>query len=372
MTTETVKIREEKTANGNRIGWMTFNAEKSLNALSLPMIRAIAPALESWKNDPDVVAVVLDAESQSKAFCAGGDVLSLYRSIRASDWETISQFFAEEYQLDYAIHQFHKPMVVWANGIVMGGGIGLLAGASHRVVTEKSKLAMPEISIGLFPDVGGTWFLNRAPGRTGLFLALTGAHLNANDAAFLRLSDHSIPHGRQREIYNHLLDLHWTGHAANDLVTLSRFLATYEFATDETPESNLKKHFTLINHLTCGITLQEVYQSITTYQPEDPWLIKAAQTLAKGSPTSAGLAFRFHRHPTTWSLAEAFIIERSLSVQCCKHPDLQEGIRALLIDKDLKPSWNPASVEEITADWINTQFPLPTDFEHLELRSQQR
>ena len=186
-----VLFREHEGTNGCRIGHATLNAEKSLNALTLDMVDQLYEKLNLWRDDPAIVAVVLDGAGE-RAFCAGGDIRRLRQSVIDSDYGVNpygEQFFAREYRLDYLIHRFGKPVLCWGSGIVMGGGIGLLAGASHRVVTQGSRLAMPEISIGLFPDVGAGWFLNRMPGKVGLFLGLTGLRMNAGDALFTGLGN---------------------------------------------------------------------------------------------------------------------------------------------------------------------------------------
>ena len=189
-----VLFEERSAANGMRFGIATLNAPQTLNGLSLEMVDLLAARLDEWARDPGVALVVLQGAGE-KAFCAGGDLHGLYRSMGEnqgkSGWSNAyaRRFFEHEYRLDYRIHTYPKPVLCWGHGIVMGGGIGLMMGASHRVVSETSRLAMPEVSIGLFPDVGGSWLLNRMPGRIGLFLALTGAHMNTADAFFAGLAD---------------------------------------------------------------------------------------------------------------------------------------------------------------------------------------
>ena len=166
--------------DGARIGIATLDAEKSLNALSLPMINALRDRLDAWAREPQVVCVLLRGNG-AKAFCAGGEVRSLVEACRAHPGEVpplAAQFFAAEYRLDFNLHTYPKPLLCWGHGYVLGGGMGLLQGASTRIVTPSSRLAMPEISIGLYPDVGASWFLSRLPGKLGLFLGLTGAHMN--------------------------------------------------------------------------------------------------------------------------------------------------------------------------------------------------
>ena len=196
-----VLFEELPTACGRSVGVATLNAPAALNALSLSMVRALTPMLRQWAYDNAIVGVVLQGAGE-KAFCAGGDLRELYESLRANPGEPSDYargFFAEEYQLDYLIHTFDKPILCWGHGIVMGGGIGLMSGASHRVVTSQSRLAMPEITVGLYPDVGGSWLLRRMPGRLGLFLALTGASRNASDALFCGRAYRDLSAGARAE-----------------------------------------------------------------------------------------------------------------------------------------------------------------------------
>src|SRR5690606_15192614 len=189
------------------IGIATLNVPRALNALSLEMIDLLKMQLDDWQQDARIAAVWLDAEGD-KAFCAGGDVVRLYQSM--VDTPTgernhyAEAFFGREYQLDYLLHTYGKPVICWGHGIVMGGGLGLMSGCSHRVVTEKSRIAMPEITIGLHPDVGGSWFLSRMPGRTGLFLGLTGANINAADALYIGLADRAIGSGLKAQVFDAL------------------------------------------------------------------------------------------------------------------------------------------------------------------------
>ena len=192
-----VLFEEKRAVGGRRVAFATLNAEKSLNALSIGMIRLLYAQLQRWEADPEICCIVLQGAG-GKAFCPGGNLRNIYQSMLEYPGPEINNpvagaFFAEEYRLDYIIHTCSKPLLCWGHGIVMGAGIGLMNGASHRVVTEGSRLAMPENTIGLYPDVGGSWFLNRMPGRSGLYLSLTCAPMNAADALFLDLGDFFIP-----------------------------------------------------------------------------------------------------------------------------------------------------------------------------------
>ncbi|MDP1967784.1 MAG: enoyl-CoA hydratase/isomerase family protein [Burkholderiaceae bacterium] len=354
---EVVLFDEAATTSGHRIGIVTLNAPASLNALSLPMVRLMLPRLQSWAQDADICAVVLQATGD-KAFCAGGDLRELYQSMREYGPRPnpyAQEFFGQEYRLDHLIHTYPKPFVCWGHGIVMGGGIGLMCGASHRVVTPASRLAMPEIGIGLYPDVGGSWFLNRMPGRIGLFLALTGAQLNAGDALFGGLADVCIEPQRRLELFDDLTQLHWSADAQRDSAAVSRLLARLA-QNCALPPSRLRQHYDAIDQLMSEPTLPEIAARLRALNTDDSWLAGAAANFAKGSPTSAMLAHALWRRVARLSLADVFRLEYQVSLGCCAHGEFTEGIRALLIDKDRQPRWNPATLEGVTPDLLNDHF----------------
>lgn len=343
------------TASGHRFGRATLNVPASLNALSLEMVDLLQPQLEAWAQDAHIAGVLLDA-SGDKAFCAGGDVVGLCHVIRAlppGEVPPLAQdFFEREYRLDHLIHTYPKPLVCWGHGFVMGGGIGLMAGASHRVATPRTRMAMPEISIGLYPDVGGSWLLSRLPGRTGAFLALTGAHLNAADALFAGLADFVVPHECHGDLLAALSSAHWTGARDDDDAQLSHLLQTLGQGV-ALPDSPLRTHFDRINAVIGHDRLQDIAPRLSALADDaDPWLAQAAQTFMKGSPTSAALGLALQRRARLMSLADTFRLELQASVGCCAHPDFAEGVRALLVDKDKNPRWQPATLAEVTPAWI--------------------
>src|SRR5256885_1152596 len=292
--TQPVLFEERRTDNGARAVVARLNAEKSLNSLSLEMIDLLFERLSAWAADPGVAFVVLEAVGE-KAFCAGADLHKLYStmvehhaSARRDDIRGNAYalaFFSREYRLDYLIHTYPKPVLCWGHGIVMGGGLGLMSGASHRVVTEYSRVAMPEITIGLYPDVGGTWLLNRAPGRSGLFLALTGAQLNAADALFLRFADYQIAHADKARIMQSLMRQRWAADASENHRLLTDVLRGV--AVTRAAPGPLRGHLDLIDELCGYATLPEIVAAITGMKTQDAWLAKAASTLSAGSPGSA-------------------------------------------------------------------------------------
>ncbi|WP_428385854.1 enoyl-CoA hydratase/isomerase family protein [Nevskia ramosa] len=356
-----VLFREAAAANGRKIGYASLNSEKSLNALSLAMIRLLDAQLRTWASDPAIACVVLHGAGE-KAFCAGGDVRSLYDAMRRHpaslpNPDTLP-FFAEEYRLDHFIHHYPKPILVWGSGIVMGGGLGLFAGASHRVVTETSRVAMPEITIGLFPDVGGSWFLPRMPGRSGLFVALTGASLNGHDLLRAKLADHFVRAADREAIFAALSTAEWTGDAALDRSLLGAQLEGFSAqAVDALPASKLEEHAALIASLCAGDSLAAVVDAITAYAGEDNWLRKAAAALKAGSPTTAALIWALFQRGAALSLAEVFRLELIVALQCCAQPDFAEGVRALLVDKDNAPRWAAVTQAHVDGHFLAPVWP---------------
>ncbi|MDM0112288.1 enoyl-CoA hydratase/isomerase family protein [Variovorax sp. J22R133] len=345
-----VLFDEISTACGRRFGHATLNSAATLNALSLDMIDRLGPMLATWAKDERVAGVVLDALGE-KAFCAGGDLQHLYASMRDTAKGEVpvqaARFFEREYRLDYQIHTFPKPILCWGNGIVMGGGIGLLAGASHRVATPRTRLAMPEISLGLYPDVGGSWFLRRAPGKSGLFLALTGAPMNALDARFVGLVDFVLAHDLKAHVLGSLASHHWFDSPEQNSAQLSHILG--QSASHEgLPESQVRKHYDLIDATIGHDSLADIARRLQALAlRDDPWLSQAAMTFVKGSPTSAALSFALWRRVLHLSMADVLRLEYHVSVACARFGDFAEGIRALIIDKDRNPRWRPASLAEV-------------------------
>jgi enoyl-CoA hydratase/carnithine racemase len=361
-----VLFEELRATNGTRIGVARLNAERSLNALSLDMIDLLAQRLALWAVDRGVAMVVLEGAGD-KAFSAGADLHKMHATMLAhqasANREDIrgnayaADFFGREYRLDYAIHTYPKPVLCWGHGIVMGGGVGLMSGASHRVVTQESRVAMPEITIGLFPDVGGSWLLERMPGATGLFLALTGARMQASDALFVKLADYCIGHSHKAAVFERLTTQSWEQRPAVNHRLLSAVL--HEFAVSELPSGPLRQHFDLINRLCGRGELIDIVSALTGLKTEDSWLARAVATLVAGSPSTAALSHELQRRVKYLSLADVFRLEFVVALHCASRPDLAEGIRALLIDKDQRPRWQPPTLAQISEQWLEGYFNSP-------------
>ncbi len=345
-------------SDGKKIAVATLNAEKSLNSLSLAMIDLLQPQLTQWENDDSIACVVLRG-SGDKAFCAGGDVVQMRNSALAGD-NVAAEFFELEYRLDYHIHTYQKPFILWGNGIVMGGGLGLMCGASHRVVTATSRIAMPEITIGLYPDVGGTWFLHRSPGKTGLFLALTGASINAADALFIGMADRFVAHEKYAEVLAALAATAWSSDTAQRAGQVSHVLRSFEAqASAQLSASVVREHYDLIQQLCDGDHIEAVVANILAWRGEDKWMERAVKTLANGCPTSVYLTDEQFKRGKYLSLRVAFQLELILSVNCMRFPNFREGVRALLIDKDHAPKFEPATLNAVTPEFVAAHFVAP-------------
>ncbi|MES3041296.1 MAG: enoyl-CoA hydratase/isomerase family protein [Pseudomonadota bacterium] len=346
------------TACGRAIAVATLDAERSLNSLTLAMVDALLPRLASWADDDHVVAVLLRGRGE-RAFCAGGDVRALTQHARTGEGDAgyPAHFFAREYRLDYAIREFPKPLLVWGTGVVMGGGMGLLLGASFRVATETTRMAMPEITIGLYPDVGGSYFLSRLPGRVGLFMGLTACQFGASDALALGLASHVASSESWSLLLSQLQSQHWPVPASAQAEVVARVLQ--QLPQPELAVGPLQQHAEQIAELTHHDSLSALDQAWREIMPEAPWLAKAVQAYRTGSPTSAALIWKQWHESAELTLAEVFRIEWMLSSQCALHPDFPEGVRALLIDKDMAPRWQPAKLADVSAAWVAGHYAIP-------------
>lgn len=368
--TQDVRFEELPAAGGRRIGLATLDAPRRLNALSLDVIRALRRQLARWREDQAIALVALHATSD-KAFCAGGNLRELYTAEtapgareardagRASAYA--HEFFADEYRLDYELHTYTRPVLCWGHGLVMGGGLGLLAGCSHRVVTEGSRLSMPEIAIGHFPDVGASWFLNRMPGRSGLFVALTGVAVGPEDAVFAKLADYRIAHAGKQAVFERLRQQAWSAHREENDVLLGRILRSAQWPRDRDGLRPLQRHCDFVTDLCSLERLAEIHAAIVALRDDaDPWLRDGAERLAAGDPGSAWLIHTLLRHAAHRSLADVFRIEYVVAIRSVVHGQFIEGIRALIVDKDRHPRWD-RPIDGGSREWAERTFlqPLP-------------
>lgn len=340
------------TRDGRGIGRVSLDQPKSLNALSLSMVREIDEKLRQWRTDERICAVWLDSTSD-KAFCAGGDLRTIYNEIRAADGDSeyVAEFFSAEYRLDYLVHRYEKPVIAWLHGITMGGGIGLGCGASNRIVTETSQFAMPEISIGLFPDVGASWFLARIPGQVGRYLGLTGARLTPADTLFAGLADLPIRHARKAEIMDALVAMEWENSWQVNNERVRRLLLGAS-DWDLAQGSALAQRAPELRRICNAATVQECVAEIHEWSARDEWAQPHSRMLADGSPLSAALAWELQRRLRHASLADALRVEYAAALGCAR-ADFPEGIRALIIDKDRNPRWKLSRLGDVTREILD-------------------
>jgi enoyl-CoA hydratase len=338
-------------------GVVLLNRPQALNALSLGMVRELARALDAWEDDPRVTRVVVMSASE-KAFCAGGDIRSLHDLGRARRYDEMLAFWGEEYVLNARIKSYPKPYIALIDGIVMGGGVGISLHGSHRIAGERYLFAMPEVGIGFFPDVGATFALPRLPGAAGVYLALTGDRVGAADAVALGLATHAVASGRMAELADAL-----TGRGAIDDILAG-------FTQDPGPQKLAAERLTIAECFgapSLAAILERLQAAATG---GSAFAGKLLQTLRAKSPTSLAIAFEQMRRGAGFDFAEAMRTEFRIVSRVARGHDFYEGVRAVVIDKDHAPRWQPATLEAVDPAAIAAYFaPLGADELVLETRA---
>ncbi|KAI7808487.1 3-hydroxyisobutyryl-CoA hydrolase, mitochondrial [Triplophysa rosa] len=336
----------EKVGNA---GVITLNRPKALNALNLTMIRHIFPQLKKWDKDSETDIVIIKGAG-GKAFCAGGDIRAVTEAGKAGD-SLAQDFFREEYILNNAIGTYQKPYVALIDGITMGGGVGLSVHGRFRVATEKTLFAMPETGIGLFPDVGGGYFLPRLQGKLGLFLALTGFRLKGRDVQRVGVATHFVESEKIASLEKDLVDL--KSPCVSDVAQL---LDSYQeqSALDAEKPFTLQQHTEAIDRLFSAASVEQILENLQ--KDGSAFAQKQIEILAKMSPTSLKLSFRQIQEGANMSLQEVLVMEYRLSQGCMRGHDFYEGVRAVLIDKDQSPKWKPSTLSEVTEQAIEDCF----------------
>ncbi|KAK8729894.1 hypothetical protein OTU49_008377 [Cherax quadricarinatus] len=334
-------------------GLITLNRPKALNALNINMIRQIYPKLQEWETTKTMVII---KGAGDKAFCAGGDVLSIVQTV--NDENPVGEyFFREEYKLNCLIGTFHIPYIALIDGITMGGGVGLSVHGQYRVATERTLFAMPETSIGLFPDVGGSHFLPRLGGRLGMFLALTGQRLKGHDVLKAGVATHICDSERIPELEKSLLNL--TSNYPEDIAAvLNKFSEEATFSKDE--PFSLQPVLSKIQSCFSGTSVEEIISNLEK-QDGSEWAQKQLSILKKSSPTSLKVTFEQIERGAQLTLQECLSMEHRIVSRIYKGHDFKEGVRAVLIDKDHKTSWSPATLEEVPTEDIIQYYFSPLD-----------
>ncbi len=331
------------------VGRILLNRPQALNALTLPMCARLLPQLKAWRNDPAVKAALI-AGAGGKAFCAGGDVIGLYKD-HVAGGDLAERFWREEYRCNALIKHFGKPYVALLDGIVMGGGVGVSVHGSHCVATEKTMLAMPETAIGLFPDVGGSYFLSRLPDGVGMFLGLTGQRLGPSDVVALGIAQALVPQARLAALEAALAE---SGGTFDDV---DRIIAAHAEAPGTSP---LSEHRAAIKqHFNCN-SVEEVFRSLET--DAGPWAATQRDALKKCSPTALKLTFAQITRGRSLSFDDCMRQEWRMAKRIARGHDFFEGVRARLVDKDHAPRWQHLSLAAVSPTEIETYFaPLPGD-----------
>lgn len=331
------------------VGVITLNRPKFLNTLTLHMIRQIYPQIKKWERDPATHLIIIKGTG-GKAFCAGGDVRVISEAAKAKQ-ELPQYFFREEYMLNNAIASCQKPYIALIDGITMGGGVGVSVHGQFRVATEKSLFAMPETGIGLFPDVGGGYFLPRLQGKLGYFLGLTGFRLKGRDVYGAGIATHFVDSEKLGMLEEDLLAL-----KSPSKEHITEVLGTYhtESKIDRDKPFILAEHMDKINRCFSAKTVEEIIENLQ--QDGSPFALEQLQVIKKMSPTSLKITLRQLTEGASKTLQEVLTMEYRLSQRCMGYHDFHEGIRAVLIDKDQSPMWKPAALKEVTDEELDNYF----------------
>lgn len=331
------------------VGRITLNRPKALHALNTVMCEAMIEALLTWRGDPDVKLVMID-HSGERGFCAGGDIRMLAES-GAGDGADARRFFHTEYRLNALMESYPKPLLALMDGIVMGGGVGISLPSDYRVATERTTFAMPETGIGLFPDVGGGWWLPRMPGETGLWLALTGARIKAADCLLLGIATDYVPSEHIEGLKAAIL---------RDPAAVDTLLTDHEGDAGEPP---LAAHQDRIDRAFGAESVEAILAALE--QDGSVWARAQLETLAAKSPQTLKVAFRQLRQGRALTrFADNMAMEYRIGVRVVQRPDFLEGVRAVIVDKDNAPKWSPADLGGVTDALLDEIFaPLPSDQE---------
>lgn len=346
------------TRKNGRVGHITLNRPKALHALTLDMCHAMSDAFSEWEHDGEVEAVIIDHCEGTRGFCAGGDIAFLRNSALNDGGSSGRKFFHDEYQLNHQLFTYPKPIVAFMDGITMGGGVGIAMPAKFRVATENTRFAMPETGIGLFPDVGGGWYLSRLGGRLGQFLALTGARLDGSECLWTGLATHYVPSEMLDDIKARIAER--PGRISG---ILSEPVGTPPKARIEENALKIAKHFASDRYEDILASLDAAIEN--NENGAGDWAQKERDTLGTKSPQTCKVALRqLAESKELDSFADNMAMEYRIASRVLTRPDFAEGVRAVITDKTNDPKWDPPTPEDVSEELIDSIFaPLPADEE---------
>lgn len=339
-------MSEVKIGREGRVGRLTLDRPKALHALTRDMCAAMTDALLAWEADPDVDLVIID-HSGERGFCAGGDIRTLAES-GGSDGAAARDFFFTEYRLNHLLFTYGKPVVAFMDGITMGGGVGISQPARYRVATERTTFAMPESGIGLFPDVGGGWYLPRLPGRTGWWLAVTGARIKSADCLALGLATHFVESTKLDTLKEAI---------AADPAAVERLLAGVSSDPGLAPVNAVRAD---LDRLFAGDSVEAIVAALEADGSE--WAKAQLEALRTKSPQTLKIVMRqFAKGAAMSSFADNMALEYRIASHVVQMPDFLEGVRAVIVDKDNAPRWSPPRIEDVTEATLDAIFAPPPD-----------
>jgi len=340
--------------NDNGVATLTLNNPKALNSINLNMVQLIKKELTKWENDEDVKLIIIEGEGD-RAFCAGGDIKSLYAANNDTEVkEGADQFFEEEYELDAYIYEYPKPIVADLSGIVMGGGVGLSFHTDYRIVSEKTKWAMPEMSLGFFPDVGAGYFLNKAPGYYGRYLALSGETINGNDAIFINAADYLIPSERVNDVLNIIKETKWNSDTTSDNIKDKLAAILISEADDSLVENKISHYEAEVNKHFAYNTVEEIVASLEADTSD--FANETKKTILSMSPVSLKVALKHVIDSENKTLKETLIYDEVIAKNFLNHDDFYEGVRSVLIDKDRMPNYEYKTLSDVNDDLVKSFF----------------
>ena len=341
--------RDVITVKEGLAGRLRLNRPKALHSLNRQMVRDMADALREWRNDPDVRIILID-HAEGRGFCAGGDVVGISQDVEGHE-AAARAFFFDEYRLNHLEYTYPKPGVAFMDGVTMGGGVGIACPCRYRVATERTLFAMPETTIGIFPDVGGGRYLSRLRGRLAQFLALTGHRLNGAECVTLRLATHFVPSERLDEAKQRIIEQPFRTQAVLDELSETAVL-----------DAPIMGRLETINRCFASDRLEDILGALDA-EADDPWCAEQARIIRGKSPMACKVSLKLLvESQYQLHFLDEMMLEYAIMVRLIRHPDFREGERALLIDKDNAPRWQPADPAEISDAEVDAFFePLPKD-----------